>query len=226
VSAALELRHVSKTRGRGPHATAALIDAWLGVEPGEVVLLHGPSGSGKTTLLGIAAGLLTPDRGEVALGGELLYRDDPAMDRRRRAQRIGFVFQRANLLPGLSVRDNVLVQAALAGLERPAAIAEADELLAGLGLERHAARRPSELSGGEEQRVAVARALVHRPALVLADEPTAMLDGASGRAVAERLSSLARARGTAVVIATHDARLDPYGTRTVRIADGRIEPRP
>lgn len=219
---ALELRHVSKVRGNGRQAVRALDDASLTLDSEELVLLQGPSGSGKTTLLGLAAGLLTPDSGDVLLEGEAL-RAGTEQARRRRAGRMGFVFQRSNLLPGLTVRENVLMQAAIAGLSAADAARQTDDLLEALGLTALAGRTTEQLSGGEEQRVAVARALVHCPAVVLADEPTASLDGASGRLVAGQLSSLARRRGCAVLVATHDPRLEPCATRRVRILDGRIE---
>lgn len=223
---ALELLGVSKTRGRGAHAVAALRDAWLTVAPGEVVLLDGPSGSGKTTLLAIAAGLLHADQGDVVLAGMHLDGAPQAVVRRHRSKAVGFIFQRASLMPGLTARENVLLMAALAGRPRPEAEWEVDRLLEEVGLAHRAAHRPAEMSGGEEQRVAVARALVHRPVLVLADEPTASLDGASGRLVAEQLRTLAAARGAAVVIATHDPRLAPVATRRVHMADGRLAEQP
>ena len=218
----LKLDEVTKVRGAGRHALTALDRVSLRVEAGEIVILHGPSGSGKTTLLAVAAGLLTPDGGAVTLDGWLLAHEGAHARRSLRARRLGFVFQRANLLPQLSVRQNVLLQAVLAGASRAEAEGRTDELLAALGLDGLASRRPAHLSGGEEQRVAVARALVHQPAIVLADEPTAMLDGAAGRAVAEQLARLASARGAAVLIATHDPRLDDLGSRRVAMLDGRI----
>ena len=218
----LELVHVTKVRGAGAHAVTALDRVSLTIAEGEIVLLHGPSGSGKTTLLAMAAGLLRPDAGEVFLAGHSLARESDGNARRLRARRLGFVFQRANLLPQLSVRHNVLLQAALAAVCRDQAEAETDELLAALDIAHLAPRRPAELSRGEEQRVAVARALAHRPALVLADEPTANLDGASGGAVARQFARIALARRAAVLVATHDARLDDLGTRRVAMQDGRI----
>jgi putative ABC transport system ATP-binding protein len=219
---ALELREVSKTRGLGAHATRALAAVTLKAAAGEIVLLEGPSGSGKTTLLAIAAGLLTADQGEVEVAGATLGRMSAAALRRWRAQQVGFVFQRPRLLEGLSVLENVVLAATLAGRARALATQEAARLLEELGIEALAARRPSTLSGGEEQRVSVARSLVHRPALVLADEPTASLDWASGQAVASHLQRLARERGAAVVLSTHDLRLEPYADRRVRLVDGSI----
>jgi putative ABC transport system ATP-binding protein len=223
MSAALELRGVSKSRGEGPRATRVLERVSLALARGELVLLEGPSGSGKTTLLSLAAGLLTPDLGVVLLRGIPVDARDGSACRARRRTEVGFVFQRPSLLAGLSARENVVLAATLAGFSSDRASAETDSLLGELGLARLAKRLPQELSGGEEQRVAVARALVHRPAVVLADEPTGSLDAAAGRAVAESLASAARARGAAVLVATHDDRLARFASRRLRLLDGRLE---
>ena len=213
---------VSKTRGGGAHAIQALRDASLVVASGEVVLLEGASGAGKTTLLAVAAGLLTPDAGRVVLAGRSLAELPPAIRRRHRAQVLGFVFQRSNLLEQLTAGENVLLMALLAGGPISEARRATNEVFEQLDIGHLAPRRPAELSGGEEQRVGVARALVHAPALVLADEPTGNLDGAAGRVVAEALATCAKARGAAVLVATHDARLEPFATRRVSIVDGRL----
>lgn len=213
---------VSKTRGSGAHTTSALRDASLAVTSGEVVLLEGASGAGKTTLLALAAGLLTPDAGRVELAGRSLAELPPAQRRHHRARIVGFVFQRSNLLEQLTARENVLLMALLAGRTVADARRETDDVFAQLEIGHLAPRRPAELSGGEEQRVGVARALVHGPALILADEPTGNLDGTAGRVVAEALSACAKLRGAAVLIATHDARLAPVATRRVPIVDGLV----
>ena len=218
----LLLEGVSKTRGQGVHATQALRDASLSVAAGEVVLLEGASGAGKTTLLAVAAGLLTPERGRVVLAGRSLAEIPPATRRLHRARVLGFVFQRSNLLEQLTAAENVLLMALLAGGRTSEARRATNEVFEQLDIGHLASRRPSELSGGEEQRVGVARALVHEPALVLADEPTGNLDSTAGRVVAETLATWAKARGTAVLVATHDARLEPFATRRVSIADGRV----
>jgi len=222
----LILEHISKTRGQGRHAVQALRDVSLSLAAGELVLLEGPSGSGKTTLLSVAAGLLLADSGTVELAGRRLDAMDPGERRAWRGRKVGFVFQRANLLEGLSVHDNVLVAAAIAGVAPRAALAEADRLLAELGIAELADRMPAGLSGGEEHRVAVARALVHRPALLLADEPTASLDWHSGRQVAEAMTTLARQEDVAVLVASHDPRLGPFASRVIGLADGLLTPEP
>jgi putative ABC transport system ATP-binding protein len=218
----LELHRVSRARGTGAHAVQALSEVDLVVQRGEVVLVEGPSGSGKTTLLTVAAGLLSPDRGDVVLAGERVAKLSASGKRAHRARAVGFVFQFPNLLSALSVRDNVLLAALVAGRDRRASMAATDALLEELGIAALAHRKPDALSGGEAQRVAVARALVHGPSLVIADEPTASLDSASGRAVGEALAHMAHAKGVGVLIATHDPRLRVVGTRRLFMEDGRL----
>ena len=220
---ALVLDRVSVTRGRGRNAVEALHGASLELRAGDVLLVEGPSGSGKTTLLCAAAGLLTPDTGVVRLDGHDLAALDPAARRAVRARRIGFVFQRSNLLAGLDVRDNVRLAAALAGLDRAEGERRTRRVLEQLGILALADRRPDQLSGGEEHRAAIARAVVHDPAVVLADEPPGSLDGVTGGAVARLLAAVARETGAAVMVATHDPRLREIGTRRLRIEDGRLE---
>ena len=218
----LVLEKVSKTRGRGSRAAKVLHELSFSVSAGELVLIEGPSGAGTTTRLAVAGGLLTPDEGRVFLGGRELHVEARALDRRCRARAVGFVFQRANLLPRLTVRENIRLMGAIAGLRSDDVAREADELLAQLDLSALRDRLPDELSVGEEQRVSVIRALIHRPAVVLADEPTGSLDRAAGQKVAESLAELARSRHSAVVVATHDVRIASFASRRVHIEDGRI----
>ncbi len=220
----LVLRGIVQARGSGRRRVPVLQDVSLEVAPGERLLLEGPSGSGKTTLLGVAAGLLTPQAGEALLVDRPLGRMTPSQRSLLRARHVGFVFQRANLLEGLTILDNVLLAARLAGSNASDARRAARELLERLGLEALLHRFPRELSGGEEQRAAVARAIVHRPSLVLADEPTGSLDRAAGEAVLRELNGLAADCGSAVVMATHDTRLAAFAQRRLRLSGGRLEP--
>lgn len=219
----IRMHRVSKHRGHGSHSVNVLHGVSLEVARGEIVLLQGPSGSGKTTLLGLAAGLLLADEGVVEINGNCLSTMTPELRRGLRAKKIGFVFQRSNLFAELTVRENVCLMGTLAGMTNNAAMSEADSLLAKLGMSSHANQFPFELSGGQEQRVAVARALVHSPLLVLADEPTGNLDRASGRAVADALIEIARSKNSAVIVATHDARLRPIASRHLTVVDGKVE---
>ena len=206
---ALELARVSKVRGRGPLAVSALREVSLRIDPGELVLLEGPSRSGKTTLLSVAGGLLHPDSGEVRVGGEVLPPGAAEARRAVRARQIGFVFQRSNLLPGLDALGNVILQARhWRVIAADVARRRSGELLSMRSASvTSPGGRGQGSSAGEEQRFAVARALVHSPRVVLADEPTASLDSAAGRAVVGALVTLGRDRGAAILVATHDPRL-------------------
>jgi putative ABC transport system ATP-binding protein len=200
----------------------ALQEVRLRVESGECVALMGPSGCGKSTLLMVASGILAPDRGSVTVRGEnlsRLSRDGRATVRR---SAIGLVFQFGELVSELSLRDNVALAAELAGRRRGVAVAQAQEVLASVGLGEFGARFPGEVSGGQAQRVAVARALVHRPGLVLADEPTGALDSANAGAVLDLLVALAGDIGAGVLIATHDPVVAARCSRVVQMSDGRI----
>jgi putative ABC transport system ATP-binding protein len=219
---ALRLDAVNCTRGRGRRAVRAVRAVSLEVAPGEVVLLRGPSGSGKTTLLALAAGLLPPEGGTVTVAGLRLDQASAAGRRAWRAQNVGLVFQRGGLASHLTALENVRLMAELAGATRVEAARQAEASLATLGLSDRAGQRPRELSGGEEMRVSVARALVHRPALVLADEPTANLDSSAGRQVADCLLQAAREQGAGVLIATHDDRLLGIASRLLHLLDGRL----
>ena len=218
--AVLEAKGLDRTYGAGRAAVHAVRGVDLTVGPGERLLIMGPSGSGKTTLLSMLGGLLAPTAGRVLLGGESLY-DRTARGRADlRLRRIGFVFQSFNLLSALTARENVEVPLRLAGASTREARGRAEEALARLGLAERAAHRPRDLSGGEKQRVAIARALVNDPDIVMADEPTANLDAASGREVARTLHDLAADGGRAVLIVSHDDRLRDVATRVVRVEDG------
>ena len=216
----IELRGVTRRYDEGP---PALHDVSLTVTAGESVALLGPSGSGKSTLLNLIAGLDRPDEGTVSVAGTRMDRLDEAASARFRRAHVGLVFQFFNLLDDLTVLDNVLLPAQLAGVPARPAREHAAWLLDSLGITRHAGAYPGRLSGGERQRVAVARALINHPALLLADEPTGALDTASGDDVRHLLNEL-HAGGQTIVLVTHDLRLaGACATRTVGLRDGRVE---
>ncbi|MEV0729520.1 ABC transporter ATP-binding protein [Polymorphospora sp. NPDC050346] len=203
-------------------ATDALRGADIEIGEGELVAVMGPSGSGKSTLLHVLAGILRPDRGEIRLGDR---RIDNLADGARSALRLtsfGFVLQFGDLVPELSLRENVELPLRLLKVRRSDTRARAAALLRELEVEEFADRRPGEVSGGQAQRAAVARALVHRPAIVFADEPTGALDSVAGELVLDALTGLARQQGSAVVMVTHEARVAAYADRTVFLRDGRV----
>ncbi|MGW1209686.1 ABC transporter ATP-binding protein [Streptomyces sp. NPDC002499] len=215
----IELRDVSKAYDEGPPALAGLT---LDVRSGEAVAVLGPSGSGKSTLLNLVAGLDRPTEGGVTVAGVRVDELNETGSAKYRRAWIGMIFQFFNLLDDLTVIDNVLLSARLAGMPRGRAAARADELLGRLGIARHAHTHPGRLSGGERQRVAVARALMNSPALLLADEPTGALDSASGADVQALLRDL-NADGQTMMLVTHDLSLaEACATRTVELVDGRV----
>jgi putative ABC transport system ATP-binding protein len=201
---------------------AALDHLSLHVAEGECLALLGPSGSGKSTLLNLIAGLDRPTEGTVTVGGTRVDQLSEAAAARYRRATIGLVFQFFNLLDDLTVADNVLLPAQIAGRPAAGSRRRARELLETLGIDRHADAYPGHLSGGERQRVAVARALMNRPPLLLADEPTGALDTASGAEVRKLLVDL-HAEGQTIVLVTHDEVLAAaVATRTVRLVDGQV----
>jgi ABC-type lipoprotein export system ATPase subunit len=227
VSDLLRLDGVSKTwTSRGTPPVHAVREVSLALAAGETLMITGPSGSGKTTLLSLAAGLVRPDAGRVWLDGEDLAALAPGILQRRRLHRIGVVFQRGLLLRHLSVLHNVALVARAAGRSRTDAYAAAGTLLERVGLAERAPLLPAALSAGEAQRAALARALVMRPRLVLADEPTAHLDSANGARVAAELRALATERGAGLLIVTHDMRLGAIADRVLRLEDGRLAAMP
>ena len=192
----------------------------LDVETGEVCAITGPSGSGKSTLLGLLAGLDRPTAGSIVVAGAELTRLDEDGLARFRRETLGYVFQSFHLIPTLTAAENVAVPLEIAGL--PGALARARELLDEVGLAGRAHHYPAELSGGEQQRAAVARAVALRPKLLLADEPTGYLDSATGAQIIELLVALNRKRGSTLVFVTHDQALARHAGRIVRLRDGRI----
>jgi len=217
MSALLAARDLHKAFG----ATPALAGAALEIDPGEIVAVMGPSGSGKSTLLHCLAGIVRPDSGSVAFDGrELSALTDAARSALRRSE-FGFVFQFGQLVPELTCRENVALPLRLDGAPRRQAERRADELLELLEVADVARKRPGRVSGGEGQRVAVARALVTDPRVLFADEPTGALDSLNGERVLELFTAAARERGSAVVLVTHEPRVAAYADREVVVRDGR-----
>jgi putative ABC transport system ATP-binding protein len=221
-TALYELRGVTKRYGRGAGEVAAVRDVDLTIRTGEFLAVVGPSGSGKTTLLQLLGALDRPSEGEVLFEGRDLGRLPDRELTRLRLQTIGFVFQQFNLIPTLTAVQNVEAALAPRGLERDRRRTRALELLDAVGLSARAGHLPSQLSGGEQQRVAIGRALANEPRVVLADEPTGNLDSATGEEIVELLRALSEERGETVVLITHDARLAGRAPRIARMEDGRV----
>lgn len=213
---------LSKIYREGPAEFRALSGVDLEIQPGELTLLMGPSGSGKTTLLSILGCILRSSAGILELLGENVSGLPETELPRIRREAIGFIFQGFNLFPTLTALENVVLALDLRGVRGPSARRRAEELLADVGLAEKRNSFPADLSGGQKQRVAIARALAGDPPILLADEPTAALDWTSGRAVIELLQKLARQRGRAVVMVTHDPRVLSYGDRILHLEDGRL----
>ena len=214
----IEARNLVKSFGQTP----ALCGASLGVRQGEIVAVMGPSGSGKSTLLHCLAGILTPEEGEVWFAEDRL---DTLTDDRRselRRDRFGFVFQSGQLVPELTAEENVALPLLLSGTRRGPAMTAARKWFAVLGLDGLERRRSGELSGGQAQRVALARGLVASPEVLFADEPTGSLDSVSGELVMDLLTAAVREHGTTVVLVTHDARVAAYADREVVVRDGKV----
>jgi predicted ABC-type transport system involved in lysophospholipase L1 biosynthesis ATPase subunit len=192
------------------------------VRRGESLVIVGASGAGKSTLLHLLGGLDAPSAGDVSLDGASLFAMSKAARTKLRNERIGFVFQSYNLLPELDALENVCLPALLQPRARGGVIERGMELLKAVGLGSRMEHRPAELSGGEQQRVAVARALMNRPSLVLADEPTGNLDSKTGESIVDLLWRLREESGTTLVMVTHDEHVATRGERVLEIADGRI----
>lgn len=217
----LQLDGVAKNYRRGDEQVRVLVDFDFSLNAGEFVVVTGPSGAGKSTLLHIAGGLDAPDSGTVAVAGQNMWAMSTGARAAFRRRNLGFVFQFFNLVPMLTAVENVSLPLVLDGMAARAADARAEELLERVGLGNRARHRPAELSGGQMQRVAVARALAARPSIVLADEPTGNLDSHSSVEVLDLLRSLSDEDGTAVVLVTHDQAAARYGSRELNLVDGR-----
>jgi putative ABC transport system ATP-binding protein len=218
LTALLHSRDLYRSFGETP----ALQGASLSVSAGEIVAVMGPSGSGKSTLLHCLAGIFPPDSGEVWFDGQRLDEMNDAQRTRLRRTAFGFVFQFGQLVPELTVADNVAIPLLLGRTSRRPAYAQAASWLDRVGLTGLGDRRTGELSGGQAQRVALARALVSQPQVLFADEPTGSLDSVTGDKVMDLLVSAARQEHTAVLLVTHDARIAQYADRIVTVHDGRV----
>jgi putative ABC transport system ATP-binding protein len=222
VSDVVTVKDVRKTYRLGTQTVTALAGVSLTVAAGEFMAVAGPSGSGKTTLLNLIGCLDTPTSGEIAIDGEPVARLSAGRRADLRARKLGFVFQTFNLIPVLTAWENV--EYPLLVYRRGGDVAgRVRQALEQVGLGERARHRPSELSGGQQQRVAIARALVGEPSLVLADEPTANLDSATGREIVALMRRLNRERGTTFVFSTHDPRIMTAADRVLEISDGRLQ---
>jgi putative ABC transport system ATP-binding protein len=223
MNTALEAKSVIKQYQSGSNTVNAVDDVSFGVEAGEFVALVGPSGSGKTTMLAMLAGLLQPTSGTISVDGQVLSSMSEADRSRFRRRKIGFTFQANNLVPYLSVLENVELMLRLNGEHDAEGRARARELLVLLGLEERLHALPSQLSGGQQQRVAIARSLINHPSVVLADEPTASLDTERAYQVVETLANLVHEQKSAGIMVTHDLRMVEYADRVIQMLDGHLD---
>ncbi len=218
----VEYVDVGKVYGSGSTQVRALTDVSLCVRTGEMVAVRGPSASGKSTLLHLAGGLEEPTAGQVLVDGRDVAEMSIAERAALRRRDVGYVFQRLNLVVGLTAVENVMLPLELDGMASRVARRRAVEALASVGLDHHVDRFPDDFSGGQQQRIAIARAIVGQRRLLLADEPTGQLDTATGDAIMALLSSLPGEQGTAIVLVTHEPRYAAYADRVVSMRDGRI----
>jgi putative ABC transport system ATP-binding protein len=222
MTAVLEFDDVVKSYGTGTTEVRALRGVSLAVEEGEFVAVMGPSGCGKSTLLHLAGALETPSAGSIRVAGRALASLDPAGRGYLRRHDVGFVFQRLNLIPALTAIENVMLPLELAGEPARSAVTLAIDALNAMGLDERLDRYPDDFSGGQQQRIAIARAVVGERRLLLADEPTGSLDTASGDEVIELIAGLPAQHGTAVVLVTHEPRFASWADRVIFLRDGRV----
>jgi len=219
---AVFLRGVTKTYGSGSSRVEALRGVDLEVRLGELLMLVGPSGCGKTTLISVVAAILDHDDGDIIVLDQILRSMSQREKTRFRGDNIGFVFQAYNLIPTLTVAENVAIPLLILGSRRAAALVRANEVLEAVGLGDKLEGLPAALSGGQQQRVAIARALVNNPRLIVCDEPTSALDADTGRLVMDVLRRNALSEDRALIIVTHDNRIFSFADRIARMDDGRI----
>ncbi|MBC1967795.1 ABC transporter ATP-binding protein [Listeria welshimeri] len=219
----LMMKNISKNYQDGEQVIEVLKNVSLEVAQGEFVAIVGPSGAGKSTFLSIAGALLSPTEGEIAIGEKTLNNLTSKELTKVRLEKVGFIFQGANLIPYLNVRDQLLVIAELSGEKGKGAKDKADELLKELGLTARQNNYPESLSGGEKQRVAIARALMNNPDIILADEPTASLDANRGHKVVQMIANEVKRKNKAAIMVTHDERVLDLVDRVIRIEDGFLK---
>lgn len=219
---ALQLKHITKTFGKGDAQTEVLKNINFNVNQGEFIILSGASGSGKSTLLNILCGLLSPSSGDVLYNGEHLLSNE--VDKTSlRLNDIGFIFQSSHLVPYLTVREQLMIVAKEAGIKRKEAKDKAQRLLNEIGLSHRLDVYPHMLSGGEKQRVAIMRAFMNEPKIILADEPTASLDADRATSVVQMIKAHVQTKNMIGIMITHDKRLFEYANRVIEIEDGKIE---
>jgi putative ABC transport system ATP-binding protein len=218
----VQARGVTKDFPSGDSMQRVLQNIYLEVRAGEMLLLVGPSGCGKTTLISIMAGILSASAGEVSVAGTTLASMSSGQLAKFRRDQVGFIFQQYNLLPSLTAAENAAIPLIARGEPHRRAVPRAREILGRLGMAPHTEKYQRQLSGGQMQRIAIARALVHAPSLIVCDEPTAALDAASGRAAMEQLRAASLAPDRAVIVVTHDPRIYGFADRIARMEDGRI----
>ena len=221
-SIVVDVRGVEKSFGDGSNKIHVLKKVNLQAHTGEILMLVGPSGCGKTTLLSAIAGTLKVDAGDISVFGKELTKLSGGALTKFRAQNIGFIFQQFNLIPTLTIVENVGIPLLIQGVSSGKSLKRSREALEKVGLGERWKERPNKLSGGQQQRVAIARALVHEPPLVICDEPTAALDSQNGEIVLDLFSQVARTANRAVIIVTHDNRIFSYADRIARMDDGEI----
>lgn len=219
---AIVCNNIMKTYGEGSNKVQALRGVSLSVPSGTLQLLMGPSGSGKTTLISIMAGILTADSGTCSVLGTNLKEVSDKEKTQFRGKNIGFLFQAFNLIPSLTIEDNIIIPLLLNGVARKEAIERAKALLAEFGLGDKVGKLPSELSGGQEQRVAIARALAHTPQLIVCDEPTSFLDHYTGMKIMELLREMVTTSKVTLIVVTHDPRITQFADNIKYLDDGLI----
>lgn len=219
---AVRCEGLKKTYGTGSAKTYALRGATLDILAGELLMLVGPSGCGKTTLISIIAGILNQDEGKCEVYGHDLFHTPDQEKTKYRGENIGFVFQAFNLIPMLTVQENVTVPLVLNGASHDFAMEEAKKMLEKVNLGDKLDTYPTKLSGGQQQRVAIARAFIHNPKLVVCDEPTSALDHETGLKVVELLREIVREGNRALIVVTHDSRIFEFADRIVKMDDGHI----